>query len=61
MRASNTAVGQDETDDAKYLPWKLYTESDMTKIFLLGNIPSPNGIIEEYRRWDGILSKEHLW
>ena len=35
MMASSTAIGQDETDDAKYLSWKLWTESDMTMIVLL--------------------------
>ena len=37
MRASRTARGQDETDDEKYLSWKLWTESDMTTIVLPGN------------------------
>ena len=37
MRASSTAGGQGETDDAKYLSWKLWTERDTTMIFLLGS------------------------
>ena len=37
MRASSIARGQDENDDAKYLSWKLWTESDMTMIVLLGS------------------------
>ena len=36
MRASSTSGGQDETDDAKYLSWELWTESDMTMVVLVG-------------------------
>ena len=37
MRGSSTAGRQDETDDVKYLSWKIWTENDMTVIALLGS------------------------
>ena len=50
MMASSTAIGQDETDDAKYLSWKLWTESDMTMIVLLGSKSRTRLLMSQYRR-----------
>ena len=50
MRASSTARGQDETDDATYLLWKVWTESDMTMIVLVGSKRRTRLLMLQYRR-----------